>query len=221
MLLSMSDHLQFNDIDAPNHFHLAHGLKQGTMVVMFETASRRPDMMFRWGYSPDARIYKAEATVETYSRRDFTDQPAAAQGYLVSPFFHSVELPGLVGGKEVYYSVGSVEGSFLVPIGAKRGATLNVIAIADIGVTYQDGSQYHWQEALAQSTLDLSRRLRQADLALLVGDLAYATGYLSKWDYCKYAASKPQLNNLSHESYRANRVQGSIYDRSRQPRERL
>lgn len=56
------------------------------------------------------------------------------------------------------------------------------------GETYEDGSQYHWEEPSAVNTTVGIANLASAqagghvDVILHPGDLAYATGYESEWD---------------------------------------
>ena len=54
------------------------------------------------------------------------------------------------------------------------------------GETYEDGSQYHWEEPDAvNTTVHISKVVQSAsgvDLLLHPGDLSYATGYESEWD---------------------------------------
>ena len=61
---------------------------------------------------------------------------------------------------------------------------MTIIVTADMGETYEDGSQYHWEEPSAVNTTVGMARLAAAqdgghvDVILHPGDLAYATGYV-------------------------------------------
>jgi len=86
-----------------------------------------------------------------------------------------------------------------------RKEKLQATIIADVGESYQDGSQYHWMEPHAIDVMkgvytswatktpfgdkrgSLLSTIRDAetdtDLVLHIGDLAYATGYETEWNY--------------------------------------
>jgi len=66
---------------------------------------------------------------------------------------------------------------------------MNIMVTADMGETYEDGSQYHWEEPSAVNTTLQMIKIGQSgskngkiDVVMHPGDLAYATGYESEWD---------------------------------------
>ena len=93
-----------------------------------------------------------------------------------------------------YYRVGSDEygwsdtRSFTAPQAAAPHVPLSVLITADMGETYEDGSQYHWEEpAAVNTTVQMAKLLATSggpgvDLVLHPGDLSYATGYESERD---------------------------------------
>jgi hypothetical protein len=90
-----------------------------------------------------------------------------------------------------YYKVGSDAGgwsavrSFKAPAPVSPHTPVSLLVTADMGETYEDGSQYHWEEpAAVNTTVHLARLAASAgaDVLLHPGDLAYATGYEGEWD---------------------------------------
>lgn len=203
-LVVSQDVLRFKDADEPNHFHIAKGKKQGSMVVMFEKATLIKGMTLVWGLSSSMISNVVIASASTFGRKDLKGSPARTTGFVQQPYFYRVELIGLPVGTTIYYKVGTGDTgysrvrSFRTPKGVGPHTTLRALAFADMGVSYADGSQYHWEEPFAGHTLNGGLKVWEkvagegkgveqfADLALLVGDLSYATGYASKWDYCEY-----------------------------------
>ena len=195
--------LKFEDKDVPNHFHIAQGRKKGSVVVMFETSRRIVGMQVLWGLSSSALSKSVVTSFTSFRREHLSGAPAATVGFIRQPYFHYAELRDLPPETMIYYQVGTEKGgyskirSFRTPKAPRAHSTLKVVAFADMGVTYEDGSQYHWEEPVAASTLKGGMKAwqrivskdtahQEADLVLLIGDLSYATGYQSKWDYCKY-----------------------------------
>lgn len=203
--LSVSQkNLKFRDIENPHHFHVAQGVKENSMVLMFEARSLHPKMEVKWGYASNNLNNSIIAEVGTFHRRDFKGSPASTSGFVRIPYFYRAEIRNLIPSSRIFYYVSAPNlspsrvNSFRSPKKIGPSEDLRIIALADLGVTYLDGSQYHWSEPYAQKSIDgaisalkrhgafMQDNMRFADVALLIGDLSYATGYQSKWDYCKY-----------------------------------
>lgn len=64
-----------------------------------------------------------------------------------------------------------------------RRIHLRVVLTADVGATTRDRVSQHWAEMDAwQLVGNMMSLAPTSDLAFVVGDLSYATGYLGKWE---------------------------------------
>ena len=152
-----------------------------------------------WGVKASSLDRVTPAASHTYAAADLCGFPANASGFHAPGFFHEAVLelasdtPGAPPTK-FFYRVGSdaygwsAVHSFTPPAPVDPHGALSVIIAADMGETYEDGSQYHWEEPDAvNTTVHIAKRLasnggKGIDLVLHPGDLSYATGYESEWD---------------------------------------
>lgn len=135
--------------------------------------------------------FRLNATSSTYSRSDLCGAPANGMGWRDPGFFNEALITGLrPGGSRIYYTFGSdvhgwsTERSFLTPKVPAPNESLFVAVIADMGETYVDGANYHWEEPDAVETIGQVTKLfrDRADVLVHVGDLSYATGIESEWN---------------------------------------
>ena len=202
-VVALSPVVTFADVDAPMHGRLARTSSTDEMRISWTTsaAGAHADPTVMWGSAADALTRVARAAPQTqaaYAAADLCGAPASTWGFHdPGRMFTSVmdlsqdSAAARLAGKRYYYKFGSPSAkswssvrSFLAPKPASPHASLSVILTADMGETYEDGSQYHWAEPNAVQTLaHISAFVqRGAELVMHPGDLSYATGYESEWD---------------------------------------
>ena len=202
-VLAVSAPVTLRDAAAPMHLRLSRTSSVEQMRVSWTSAqdADAAGHVVQWGAAPFKldRVTPASST-HTYASTDLCGFPANASGFHAPGYFHEALLelaedhqPGPPPSR-LYYRVGSKEfgfsavRSFAPPAAADPHRALSVIITADMGKTYEDGSQYHWEEPSAvNTTVHIAKRLRSSggpgiDLVLHPGDLSYATGYGSEWD---------------------------------------
>ncbi len=141
----------------PRSLHLALGSSPNTMRVSFEARDLIRTASVRFG-TTSGGPYENEvrAIPSTYGREDMCGPPANTYGFYEPPWFYSALLTNLTEGVRYYYVAScngtSEERSFRGPPVANADAVLHITALADMGETYEDGSQYHWMEPYAINT---------------------------------------------------------------------
>lgn len=199
VLQAKSDVVLFDDKNAPGQIHIARMKDPSIMSVQWNsrynttqtvrTRTKNP------GNPPDSPVSQPEfsiyktRSVTTITRQDFCGEPASSTGFVEPGYFYDALITGVAAGTTYEYSVGDdVHGwsewmSFKGPAVANPHSQLFAIMLADMGVTFEDGSKYHWMEPSARNTTHHMIALKDsADIVLHAGDLCYATGYESKWD---------------------------------------
>ena len=194
VLLASSPIITFTDAMMPTRGHLARVADPTEMLVVWHSAFDDADAMVVWGPTAGGP-YSSNASSEaaTYEREDLCGFPtsvATSVGWSSPFFWHSARVTGLVPGSRdvVYYRYGSAthgwsdELSFIAPPPVGPNVAINVLAIADMGMTPYDGTQNHWQEPMAGNTtqhmIDFAQSGTGYDysLALHAGDIVYSTG---------------------------------------------
>merc|ERR1711871_1116309 len=126
------------------------------------------------------------SSVETYGVSDMCGPPANNDGWFEPGYFFNAVIKYADYEGMVYYRVGSKESGWsdvksfsTLPVGSQ----VKMLLTADVGATEIDGTHYHWEEPNASSTYRLmSGDISNSYIALHVGDIAYSTGYMSKWE---------------------------------------
>ena len=199
--LALSPTVTFTDRDAPAHGRLARTSSIKEMRISWtSTTGTCVDCVVQWGLTAEKLDRTSESsTPTTYHASDLCGVPANSSGFH-SPGDHfsvvldlSEESSSLrSAGLNYYYRYGSqAQGwspvrSFVAPKPVNPHAPMNIMVTADMGETYEDGSQYHWEEPSAVNTtlqmINVGEKKGSIDVVLHPGDLAYATGYASEWD---------------------------------------
>eukprot|EP00294_Goniomonas_avonlea_P015881 CAMPEP_0114553756 /NCGR_PEP_ID=MMETSP0114-20121206/7840_1 /TAXON_ID=31324 /ORGANISM="Goniomonas sp, Strain m" /LENGTH=573 /DNA_ID=CAMNT_0001738745 /DNA_START=7 /DNA_END=1728 /DNA_ORIENTATION=- len=193
-----SEGVTIDDFRAPSQGHLARTQKHTEMLVQWQSAQHHDYPEVQWSLTPDfANFSSANATSTTFTRGDLCGAPANVQGYMDPGYFHAALITGLVPGvTKAYYRFGSVAHgfspvySFLAPAAPNPSHRTHIVITADLGVTMPDGTQYHWEEPDAfQTVKHMLDRVSTSDASMLlhIGDIAYSTGYLGKWDSFMHA----------------------------------
>ncbi len=224
--LALSPAVHFADAAHPAQLRLARTSSTDEMRVSWTAtvaSVAAGATTVQWGLAADALNRTANATaVSSYLAADLCGAPANNSGFHDPGLFFSavLDLSGepaaaRLAGLDYFYRVGgdqvasvgwSPVYSFRAPKPAYPHASLSVLVAADMGETYEDGSQYHWEEPAAVNTTagmayffaapgnnrgsgsNSGSRVGSGsgnggmDLVLHPGDLAYATGYESEWD---------------------------------------
>ena len=164
------------------------------MRISWTSAQAEGVHSVQWGMDASALNNTAAASSHSYGPADLCGFPANESGWHHPGAFHEAVVSfGLYGSSDVFYRVGGDHGwssvrSFRVPTAANPHGSLSMIITADMGETYEDGSQYHWEEpAATNTTVHIAKMLAHqggsgVDIVFHPGDLAYATGYESEWD---------------------------------------
>lgn len=190
--VATSQTVSFNNPSQPLRGHLGPTGDPTSMRVTWNSpfsSSEAPTVM--WGTSSGSYPNSASASTNTYSRADMCGAPANTDfGWFEPYYWQSAVMTGLIPGATYYYRYGSTangfsdEYSFTAMAAPNPSRPLNWCIFADIGVTDFDETQDHWDEPDAWSTMShmIDRvAASQCSTAALVGDVAYATGLLSKW----------------------------------------
>lgn len=133
----------------PMHGHIARTQDPTEMRVMWVTDQNIAGQV-RWGVSPGDFKYTVNATADTYTQNDLCGTPATAQGWRNPGVFHSALLANLIPSQRVYYVFGSDkqgwshEHSFVAAPLPSAELPVNLLIVADMGVSEPDGCHYHW-----------------------------------------------------------------------------
>jgi hypothetical protein len=199
--IALSASLSFTDQNQPQHGRLARTSSVDEIRVSWTQRSCGNGCRVEWGLSSD-NLNRINTIVDsnTYSSNDLCGRPANSSGFHSPGIFYSVILDlseetveSRMNGLMYHYRYGSEEygfssiKSFLAPKPPSPHVSMNILVTADMGETYEDGSQYHWEEPSAvNTTLQMGligyKSDRGVDVIMHPGDLAYSTGYGSEWD---------------------------------------
>ncbi len=187
--IGRSETIVVSDKTAPGHVFLSRYQTTDAVMVSFNSAA--PDRQFvQFGVSSNSYASTVTSTATAAPLpSDFQDVPANSSGYVDLGYTHRADITLPPSASTVYYRVGShslgwsPEYSFNAPKPAGSDIATSVVLFADYGVTYDDGSRYHWEEPDARNnTRHIASMIDEIDMVLSPGDLAYSTGYMSKWD---------------------------------------
>lgn len=192
-LLAWSNMVTVEDKAAYMHGKLARWHEDDQMMVHFQSKTLSGKAAVRYGFNASSLTKVVAATSRTYTRSDLCHpSPGATWGWHDPGYFHRSLLSGLPtdGKTKVFYQYGDdVLGwspvlSFSATLGADPSATVNVILVADKGVSFNDSSSFHWAEPQAWMTArGMEEHAKQGyNMILHAGDIAYATGIEIKWE---------------------------------------
>lgn len=192
-LLAWSNVITVTDKAAFMHGKLARWEQPDQMIVQFQSKNPSPGAAVRYGFDPTDLNMSVTATQSTYSRTDLCQpSPAMGWGWHEPGTFYRALLEDLpTDGKTlIFYQFGNdADGwsemrNFTATRGADPSVTVNVILLADKGVSMTDNSSQHWTEPQAYITAaGLAQHAREGyNLIMHSGDIAYATGMELKWD---------------------------------------
>jgi hypothetical protein len=203
------------------------------MRVSWTSAVADEAAMVRWG--PTTSLGNiATAKSSTYTQDDLCGAPAKTVGWIDPGTQYTAVLTGLKPSTTYYYQYGSnttnattdafFDGtesssefgqtswseihSFMSAPAPDPNQQQVIHIIADVGVSQKDDWKYHWAEKNAHWTIDGVRHTQNhsaPEILLHIGDIAYGTGYLAKWDEFMHsiqpvATSLPYMTGMgNHE----------------------
>jgi len=171
------------------HLHLTGDNTE--MLVQWVTKDQGSPVV-KWGMSPGDHKFQASAKTTTYTRDDMCGGHAATVGWIEPGLFHAAVMTGLKPGRRYYYTYGdevygfSEESSFLVAPRVGPNTSVNILAIADLGQSEEDGSVEPFQYTASLNTTKwLTKEIAEKEYQLLVhnGDISYAMGFVPQWDH--------------------------------------
>jgi hypothetical protein len=192
-LLSWSNVITVTDKAAFMHGKLARWEQPDQMIVHFQSKTASAGAGVRYGFTPTNLNMSVTAVQSTYDRTDLCQpSPAMGWGWHEPGTFYQSTLQGLPtdGKTVVFYQYGNDANgwsellNFTATRGADPTATVNVLLVADKGVSMTDNSSQHWTEPQAYITAEgMASHAREGfNLIMHAGDIAYATGMELKWD---------------------------------------
>ncbi|PSC73699.1 inactive purple acid phosphatase 27 [Micractinium conductrix] len=160
------------------------------VMVQWVTRDAGAAPTVRWGTSPDALAAAAHGDSLTYSRADMCGAPANASGWMEPGMLHGAVMGGLQPLTAYYYQYGDKElgwsevESFVSPPATGPGASVTLLAVADLGQAEEDGSMGASEMLASKATTACLAAEVAAGAQLLVhnGDISYARGFGSLWD---------------------------------------
>lgn len=192
--MALSEPVNFEDALRPMHARLARTSSTDEIRISWTAANSSTSYsQIRWGLSSDMLNRTESAISSTYSASDLCGPPANSSGFHEPGVFYSTVLDLSSESTELrsqqlryYYQFGGDDvgwspiRSFIAPKPVNPHASLSIVVTADMGETYEDGSQYHWEEPAAiNTTLGIASLLDAPDgidVVMHPGDLSYATG---------------------------------------------
>jgi hypothetical protein len=155
-VLAVSPSVVLRDAASPMHVRLTRTSSVEEIRVSWTSAqgAGEANHVVEWGAAAGSldRTTPASST-HTYTPADLCGFPANESGFRSPGYFHEAVLPlGESYPTRWYYRVGSATfgwskvRSFASPAPASPHAALSLVVTADMGETYEDGSQYHWEE---------------------------------------------------------------------------
>mmetsp|Transcript_3319 Transcript_3319/g.4506 ORF Transcript_3319/g.4506 Transcript_3319/m.4506 type:complete len:618 (-) Transcript_3319:88-1941(-) len=190
-LVARTGAITFTDAEVPMHKRVAFTNDVSEMRVSWTSNQDDSNTLHyvKWGHSADDMNNVVTATTSTYESTDLCYSPATDVGFVDPGFFHTAVISSLPEATEVFYAVGSDGYGFTSTSSfvsaTTTSSTTDLLLTGDMGITYADESLYHWPTIRAFATathLADFAETGQFDAALHVGDIAYATGYSTKWD---------------------------------------
>ncbi len=191
--LAVSPTVTVEHLEHPSQVRLARTTAVSEMRVSWtSTKGRAGHQAVQWGLTASSLDRTAPAPVtSTYTAADLCGSPANSSGFHnPGTFFTTIldlsaeTVEARTAGQQYYYRVtddtleppagGWPVHSFRAPKPPNPHARMSIVVTADMGETYEDGSQYHWEEPSAvNTTLQMGlQHFPDVDIIMHPGDLA-------------------------------------------------
>ncbi|CAN7020481.1 hypothetical protein BRARA_F00920 [Brassica rapa] len=194
-LVAVSNKVAFENSNAPVYPRLALGKEWNEMTVTW-TSGYGPDVaepVVEWGIKGGKRKLSPARTL-TYGRNDLCGPPARTVGWRDPGYIHTSFLKELWPSSKYTYKVGhrlsngafiwSKEYHFKSSPFPGQDSLQHVVIFGDMGKAEVDGSNDYnsIQRPSLNTTRQLIKDLNKTDAVFHIGDICYASGYLSQWD---------------------------------------
>ena len=185
----------------PTAIHVARTAVPSQYRVTWQSGEPAGTLRWRPAAAPEADAVDVRANASTYARSDVCGVPANVSiGWFDPGWIHTAVFDAPGSSPAAYiYSVGTPNcttdpagGALWSPAATLRGAPApgghaNVLFVGDMGEAPRDSppSAHHWQQPSPTEVVDamiLEASRGEYDAIFHIGDLAYATGYMSIWD---------------------------------------
>lgn len=194
-LIAHSKSVTFINPKAPVYPRLAQGKSWNEMTVTWTSgySTNEATPFVRWGIQGQIQILSPAGTL-TFSRDTMCGPPARTVGWRDPGFIHTSFLKDLWPNLSYTYQVGhrifngsivwGHQYSFKAPPYPGEDSLQRVVIFGDMGKAEVDGSNEFndFEPASLNTTNQLIKDLKNIDVVLHIGDIAYANGYLSQWD---------------------------------------
>nr|AGT16010.1 hypothetical protein SHCRBa_246_L12_R_180 [Saccharum hybrid cultivar R570] len=194
-LIAHSKSVTFINPKAPVYPRLAQGKSWNEMTVTWTSgySTNEATPFVRWGIQGQIQILSPAGTL-TFSRDTMCGPPARTVGWRDPGFIHTSFLKDLWPNLSYTYQVGhhifngsivwGHQYSFKAPPYPGEDSLQRVVIFGDMSKAEVDGSNEFndFEPASLNTTNQLIKDLKNIDVVLHIGDIAYANGYLSQWD---------------------------------------
>ncbi|XP_014509357.1 probable inactive purple acid phosphatase 1 [Vigna radiata var. radiata] len=194
-LVTVSNKVSFVNPNAPVYPRLAQGKTWNEMTVTWTSGYgiSEAEPFVEWGPKGGNRV-KSPAGTLTFDRNTMCGAPARTVGWRDPGYTHTSFLKELWPNRQYIYKLGhrlfngtviwSEEYQFKASPFPGQNSLQRVVIFGDMGKAEADGSNEfnNYQPGSLNTTKQIIKDLKDIDIVFHIGDLCYASGYLSQWD---------------------------------------
>ncbi|VAH88181.1 unnamed protein product [Triticum turgidum subsp. durum] len=194
-LITRSNSITFANPKAPVYPRLAQGKSWDEMTVTWTSgySTKEATPFVEWGIQGQIQILSPAGTL-TFSRDTMCGPPARTVGWRDPGFIHTSFLKDLWPNLKYTYRIGhrlfngqivwGRQNSFKAPPYPGEDSLQRVVIFGDLGKAEIDGSNEYndFERGSINTTYQLVKDLKNIDMVMHIGDICYASGYLSQWD---------------------------------------
>eukprot|EP01038_Epipyxis_sp_PR26KG_P012938 gene12938-17346_t len=203
LVANYSSSVQFKDINQPLKNRIVPTGNPNVFKLLWSSAySTQP--VLKWGIASGVYTHVVNASSETIQQSELCGGPANSSGYFDLGLIHTANITGIkemnLNSKNIYYKFGDLATNdfseqfiFLTPPFAgfqPPGRPTQIVLMADLGVASTKSSYDTkiWDEGCPpaiNTTMSITQMVLngEVDAVFHTGDIAYANGYLSSWDF--------------------------------------
>ncbi|KAF7054938.1 hypothetical protein CFC21_062525, partial [Triticum aestivum] len=194
-LITRSNSITFANPKAPVYPRLAQGKSWDEMTVTWTSgySTKEATPFVEWGIQGQIQILSPAGTL-TFSRDTMCGPPARTVGWRDPGFIHTSFFKDLWPNLKYTYRIGhrlfngqivwGRQNSFKAPPYPGEDSLQRVVIFGDLGKAEIDGSNEYndFERGSINTTYQLVKDLKNIDMVMHIGDICYASGYLSQWD---------------------------------------
>lgn len=194
-LVAVSNIVAFANPNVPVYPRLAQGKEWNEMTVTWTSGYGISDAepFVEWGQLGEEQI-RSPAVTLTFDRNTMCGAPARTVGWRDPGFIHTSFLKELWPNLMYTYKLGHklFNGTYIWSHTYRfksspypgQNSLQRVVIFGDMGKEEADGSNEYndFQHGALKTTKQLIKDLKDTDIVFHIGDLSYASGYLSQWD---------------------------------------